>query len=96
MQISLYNQQRSQILNDNLDHIENELRNGSLKQESEQYLRYNSTKSIRLEDFRDEFRRMSEIETMLGGKISPGLQNDLKTDLEIHKLNTEFKQVNFG
>ncbi len=39
---------------------------------------------------------MSEIETMLGGKISPGLKKDLKTDLEIHKLNTEFKQVNFG
>jgi hypothetical protein len=34
---------------------------------------------------------MSEIETMLGGKISPGLKKDLKTDLEIHKLNTEFK-----
>jgi len=28
--------------------------------------------------------------------LKPGVQNDLKMSLEIHKQNAEFKAVNFG
>lgn len=39
---------------------------------------------------------MNEIERMMQGRVLPGSRIDLQTDLELHKLNTEFKVVNFG